>query len=68
MTFGDRDEGELGGVTLHDIVSYYSIYKRYTRVHGSRGIGIGLLERFSVRIFASLRTDMSRTLSPSVTD
>ena len=53
--------------------SYYSIYGRYTKVHGPWGIlvlGIGLVERFSVRIFASPRTDMSmaRTVSPSVND
>ena len=53
---------------LHDSASYYSIYRRHTEVNGSWGIGIGLLERFSVRIFASPRTDMSRTVLMSVID
>ena len=52
-------------MTLHDSIWYYSIYRRHTEAHGSSGIGIGLLERFSVRIFASPRRDMymSRTVS-----
>ena len=32
------------------------------------GIGIGLVKRFRVRILASPRTDMSRTVSPSAID
>ena len=48
----------------------YYIYIRYAKADGSWGIGpgIGLVERFSVRILASLRTDISSTASPSDID
>ena len=55
-------------MTPHDSVSYYSIYRRYTKVCGSWGTRIGLLEQFLARIFASPRTDMSRTVLMSVID
>ena len=50
-------------MALHDSISYYSTYRRYAKAHGSWGIGIGLVERLSVRIFASPRTYMSRMSS-----
>ena len=34
-------------MTSHDTISYCSIYRRYTKAHGSWGTGIGLVERFS---------------------
>ena len=57
-------------ITSHGSISYYSIisYRRYAKADGPWGIGIGLAERFSVRILASPRTYiyMRSTVPPSV--